>query len=330
MRILTEHVTESGTLTCYLQDITPELASAKTRPAVLILPGGAYEFCSDREAEPIALAYLAEGFNAFVLRYAVGATTPWNLSLVDAKAALTWLREHADQIDIAPNQIAAVGFSAGGHLAASLGATAGPRPDALVLGYPVTLADFGRLVGKEILDVPAAVDSSTPPTFVFSTQSDTAVRIEHSLALLRALAQHDVPFESHLYLLGGHGLSLAKPMTADGNAKATDPAVARWLSDSVLFLERVLGTFPLDGAPLMYQDVQAARQIGLDMPLERLLANPEAQTLVLQEIPGITAFLDSNPLMVWASLRELARLNPALLDQQVLEIIGFGLSSMDK
>ena len=58
-------------LTSYISDISEEMKNMKTKPAILVLPGGAYKFCSDREAEPVALAYLAKGFNAFVLRYSL-------------------------------------------------------------------------------------------------------------------------------------------------------------------------------------------------------------------------------------------------------------------
>ena len=95
MRIITEQLTATGVLTGYLLDASPEMATATTRPAVLVLPGGGYEFCSDREAEPVAAAYLAEGFHAFVLRYAVGPHAPWEASFTDAGAALDWLRDHA-------------------------------------------------------------------------------------------------------------------------------------------------------------------------------------------------------------------------------------------
>ena len=73
-----------ATLTCYVQEPSPELTTAAVRPAVLILPGGGYFMTSDREAEPVALAYLAEGFNAFVLRYSVGAESPFSMSFADA------------------------------------------------------------------------------------------------------------------------------------------------------------------------------------------------------------------------------------------------------
>ena len=118
----------NASLTCYVQDPSPSLANAAIRPAVLILPGGGYQYCSDREAEPVALAYLAEGFNAFVLRYTVGRDCPLDKALADAQAALSYLRDHAAALHIDPHRIAAVGFSAGGHLAAALGTQSHIRP----------------------------------------------------------------------------------------------------------------------------------------------------------------------------------------------------------
>ena len=244
MKLFTQTVGHDAVLTAYVQEPSAELSTAATRPAVLVLPGGGYFFTSDREAEPVALADLAEGFNAFVLRYAVGPESPFEMSFDDAKAALAWIRDNAAALHIDPTKVAAVGFSAGGHLAATLGVGAPVRPGALVLGYPVTKADLGPLMGKEILDTVAAVDASTPPTFVFSTQGDATVPVEHTLAFCSALARHGVPFAAHVYLDGPHGIALASPLTASGRADMVDADVAGWLPASVAFLHSALDTSP--------------------------------------------------------------------------------------
>ncbi|WP_206079919.1 alpha/beta hydrolase [Propioniciclava coleopterorum] len=248
MRVFTEQITPTATLTGYVQDASAELAGTEMRPAVLVLPGGGYRYCSDREAEPIALAYLAEGFNAFVLRYATGEH-PWEDSRADGVAGLEWVRDHAAENGTDPAQVAVVGFSAGGHLAATLGVSAPRRPDALVLGYPVTLASLGPYMGKRILDTVEAVDDATPPAFVFSTQGDETVPVENTLDFCSALARRRIPFEAHVYLLGPHGISLAKPLTASGRAAMVDADVAAWLPDSVRFLRQVFGDFPVQGEP---------------------------------------------------------------------------------
>jgi len=222
------------------------MSPAGGRPAVLVLPGGAYEYCSDREAEPVALGYLAEGFDAFVLRYAAGPDVPWERSLADAVAALDWLHQQARQLDIDAERIVVTGFSAGGHLAACLGTLAEVRPAALVLGYPAVRGWVGMPPEKQLPDPVAAVDRHTPATFLFHTVEDAVVPVVDSLALLTALASAGVPFEAHLYPSGPHGISLATPLTAAGVAANVDPVVARWLPDSVQFLRRRLGTFPVE------------------------------------------------------------------------------------
>lgn len=290
MRVFTERVGEgSATLTGYVLDTSEELSNAHTRPAVLVLPGGGYFFTSEREAEPVAMAYLAEGFNAFVLRYAVGADAPFERSLADGEAGLPWIRDHADEFGLDAEKIAVVGFSAGGHLAACLGTVADDKPAALVLGYPVTLAEFGPPIGKTIADVAGAVSAETPPTFLFSTSGDTLVPIRNSLAFLTALAEHDVPFESHIYLLGPHGISLAKPLTANGAAAMVDAAAAQWLPDSVRFLHAVFGHFVTTGEAETYALLAERRLPGLTAPVGRLLANPEAAQIVERQAPQLVA-----------------------------------------
>jgi acetyl esterase/lipase len=329
VKVFTEAVTGSATLTAYVQDRSDELSNTTVRPAVLVLPGGGYAFCSDREAEPIALAYLAEGFNAFVLRYAVGPDVPWEHSFADGKAGLAWVREHAAELGIDPTKVAAVGFSAGGHLATSLGTLSDDSPDALVLGYPVTLAEFGAVMAKEIPDTPATVSKDTPPTFLFSTYADALVPIRNSLAFLTALAAHEVPFESHIYVLGAHGLSLAKPLTANGQGAMTDDVVAQWLPDSVRFLHRVFGDFAVDGPAATFEDLTARRQPGLDMPLKNLLADERAVSVLEARMPGAAAGLRQNPIALGFSLREVAKHAPEFADPATLAALETDLLALN-
>jgi acetyl esterase/lipase len=330
MRVFTEHVgADSAILTGYVLDHSDELLNTRLRPAVLVLPGGGYFMTSDREAEPVALAYLAEGFNAFVLRYAVGADAPFERSLADAQAGLAWLRDNADQLGIDPERIAVVGFSAGGHLAACLGTVADDKPGALVLGYPVTLAEFGPPIGKVIADVAAAVSAATPPTFLFSTSGDTLVPIRNSLAFLAALAEHDVPFESHIYLLGPHGISLAKPLSANGVAAFVDPAAAQWLTDSVRFLQAVFGDFDTTGEAETYQTLVDRRRFGLTAPIRRLLADPNAIAIIDRHVPQLRAWVQENPLATGMGLTEVAKTQPELLPPETLSVLGDTLADLN-
>ena len=244
MKIITVTLAPNqAVLTCYLQDQSPKMPNAAIRPAMLVVPGGGYQYCSDREGEPVALAYMAQGFNAFVLRYTADATTPIDKALQDGAAAMDYLRANAAELEIDPQQIAAVGFSAGGHLVASLGTLLpkAQRPNALVLGYAATLGAMWTVAGRQEPDLHALVDDDTPPTFLFATQGDALVPVKNSLVFADALADHSIPFALHLFPTGAHGISLATACTSGPEASRVNPATAQWLPMSVDFLQKLWG-----------------------------------------------------------------------------------------
>jgi acetyl esterase/lipase len=109
------------TLTTYLIENSQELHNGKTRPMVVVCPGGGYSYLSDREAEPIALKYAAAGFNAAVLRYGINEHAVMPGPLKDIAGAVAYIRDHANEWYVNPEQIFVTGFSAGAHVAASLG-----------------------------------------------------------------------------------------------------------------------------------------------------------------------------------------------------------------
>ena len=135
-------------LEAYILKNSPEFQADTRRPAVIICPGGAYMGTSDREAEPVALRFLAQGYHAFVLRYSVQTRFPQ--PMLDLATAILTVRQHPDEWFVDADQIALCGFSAGGHLAASLGvhwnkpflyeplgvSAEEIKPNALILGYP--------------------------------------------------------------------------------------------------------------------------------------------------------------------------------------------------
>jgi acetyl esterase/lipase len=136
-------------LQAYWLDDSPEFQAGQRRPLVIVCPGGGYRATSDREAEPIALRFLAHGCHAAVLRYSV--QTPLPAPMLDLACAILTVRERAGERNVDPDQIVLCGFSAGGHLAAALGvmwdkpelhtalgvAPEAIRPNALILGYAV-------------------------------------------------------------------------------------------------------------------------------------------------------------------------------------------------
>lgn len=242
MNIFTVQLTNKGaSLTGYVYEQNEELPNTRIRPAVLVFPGGAYMLCSSREADPVALAYLAEGYHAFVLRYTVGSDEPAEKSFSDASEAIEYLYKHADEMCIDKNKIAVVGFSAGGHLAAWLGVYGQVKPAATILGYPCILIETGERLGKDLPELCGKVDCNTPPAFIFSTRNDPLVPVAHSLRYADALDQAKVDFELHIFGDGEHALSLAKPFTSGGNEKLVNADVAQWFQLSINWLARIFG-----------------------------------------------------------------------------------------
>lgn len=230
-----------ATLTAYLQEPSPELPNVAVRPGVLILPGGAYMMCSDREAEPVALAFLAEGYQAFVLRYSVGTESSFEKALEDAESALAYLHGHAAEMHLDAARIAAIGMSAGGHLAAALATMGKTRPAALLLCYPCILKSTEPILAFPIPSLEQRVTAQTPPTFLFATSADEGVPVQNSLAFATALANAGTPFEMHIFGEGCHGLSLAKPCTSAGQARFVDARAQQWFGLGIGWLETVLG-----------------------------------------------------------------------------------------
>jgi len=226
---------------------------SKKRPMMIIFPGGGYYFCSEREAEPISLAYLKAGFDTCIMRYTV-RTSPeqpalGDLPLTEAVAAVKYVREHAEEWEIDENRITVIGFSAGGHLAASLGVhwndteripTAGPmaKPNGLILSYPVITAgelahrgSIQNLTGIDSLsaedgryDTSAFVSKDTPPAFIWHTFEDGTVPVENSLAMASAMRRAGVPCALHIFTKGVHGLSLATDEVGGG-----PDGVSKWV-----------------------------------------------------------------------------------------------------
>lgn len=189
-------------LTCCFHD-----DRSHARPAVLVLPGGGYQYCSDREAENVAERFVQGGFHGFVLRYRVGEHAVWPNPLEDYENAMKCIRDKAAQWGVIPTQIAVAGFSAGGHLAAAAATLSRHRPNAAILCYAVTGKDV-QVCLPSAPDTVAAVDGRTCPCFLAATRTDDLVPVRNSIAFADALARAGVSFESHIYSFGPHGFSL--------------------------------------------------------------------------------------------------------------------------
>lgn len=227
------------TLTTYISDISEEMKYANTKPAVLVIPGGAYKFCSDREAEPIALAYLAKGFNAFVLRYSLNDKAAFPTPLNDAEKALQFIRDKADEFHIYTDKIAVCGFSAGGHLAAAVSTMSEEKPNACILGYPCILDSTSPILAKPVESLDRYVTPNTPPTFIFAARDDGCVPIKNSLIYADKLDKNGVGFELHIFSHGDHGFSLANDTVCDKHWLKICRQNSYWLDRSAEWLKEI-------------------------------------------------------------------------------------------
>ena len=254
-----------ATVTAYIADETVGDKYRK-RPAIMVIPGGGYTHIGLREGEPIALAFLERGFNAFVFIYT--CNEPYPVQQFEASLAEAYIKtEFTDYIE---NELAVIGFSAGAHLAACLGALPAEkavadklsevaffknkkfekylRPDALILCYPVISSDekvwhkgsFDVLTNGDngliaALSIEKRIDRSFPPTYVWHTANDDCVNVMNSIKLVEALAKNDVPFSYHVYGKGVHGLSLATPHLIKHKGELSAD-VTGWIDEAVAFL----------------------------------------------------------------------------------------------
>lgn len=234
------------TLVTMLQSVGGEFERIDKRPAILILPGGGYSMCSDREAEVIAYPFLYAGYHAFVLRYSVKENRTWPNPLQDYEQAMALIRSKADEWHILPDKIAVIGFSAGGHLAACAATVAKNKPNAAILGYAAMEQDIADLI-QPGTDVPSPTDhvsGQTPPCFLFAARDDAVVPIHNSLNFQLALAKYGIQFESHIYAYGGHGFGT-------GAANIAGDAICRripnWVRDAIGWLEDIFGVMTPNG-----------------------------------------------------------------------------------
>ena len=245
-----------ATLEGYILDCELALGQEYDRPAIVILPGGGYAYCSPREAEPVALKYAASGFHAFILRYSTG----WDAADFAPLAEVSWvighLRENAAQWHIDPNKIAVCGFSAGGHLALASGVMGENKPNAMILGYPaVNVPNYPGLnfmlqllTGrKEVTDEDAAnlsleskITKNSPPAFLVATAEDMLTGYG-SLPVARKYSELGLGYELHIFQHGPHGYSLAEEASADGSSRYMNPAFSQWHGLSVRWLHRIFG-----------------------------------------------------------------------------------------
>ena len=229
------------TLTVY-----PAPKDIATGAAVIVCPGGGYSHLADHEGRPVAEWLNTLGVTAFVLKYRFGPAYHHPAPLLDAARAIRTVRARATEWRLDPNRIGILGFSAGGHLASTVGThfdagkadavdaieRVSSRPDLMILIYPViTMREFTHAGSKRMLlgenppeDLVKSlsndeqVTKETPPTFLVHTADDPGVPVENSLRFAAALRKVKVPVEIHVYEHGPHGFGLG----------GKDPILSTW------------------------------------------------------------------------------------------------------
>jgi acetyl esterase/lipase len=230
--------------------ITLYAASEERRPtaAVIVFPGGSYEYlATNHEGRQVANWLNAMGLNAFVVKYRIGPRYHHPVELGDAQRAIRVVRARAKDFGVLPDEIGVMGFSAGGHLASTAATHFDPgnpqstdsidrvscRPDFAILAYPVIslASEYTHQLSRENLlgENPTPelvrelsseknVTRQTPPTFLFSSSTDTVVPPENSVAFYLALRKAGVPSELHIFENAPHGVGL----------DLADPSVGEW------------------------------------------------------------------------------------------------------
>ena len=227
--------------------------------AVIVCPGGGYWQLVAKEGEPVARQFASMGYKAFVLRYSV-LPDGFPVSLLELAKAVAIVRERSDEWNIDPDKIVVCGFSAGGHLACSLGvfwnqefvykaigeSKEAIRPNGMILCYPVITSGqyshkkfVDRLFqykngasdeDKELVSLEKQVGSHTPKAFIWQTCTDMDVPVENSLLLATQMRKYCINVELHIFPDGPHGLSLATAETSAGDPEFENAHCNIWLS----------------------------------------------------------------------------------------------------
>lgn len=238
-----------------------EMGQDWARPAVLVIPGGGYAIASKREGEPVASAFIGQGFQVFVLWYlTITEGVRYPEELLEACAAIDYIRKHAKELNVNPNEIFPVGFSAGGHLTGNIaieykdasnkaGVALDCKPTAVGLCYPVisnSHGHFGSYINLlegytdeekaellKTLNLNEVVSEDTPPAFIWATADDGVVPADNAIRFAQAMADHNREYELHIYPHGRHGLSTGN---LDVNPEGSElKKVRRWVEDCAEF-----------------------------------------------------------------------------------------------
>ena len=256
---------QGGTLSAILADEPFDWSDKEwKRPAVIVVPGGAYAYTSKREGEPVAFDFLSRGFQAFILHYqTVNDGVCYPEQLIQLGSAVDCIKKHAKEWRVNANEVFVVGFSAGGHLTGNLavaydtvsqkaGQTLHCKPTAVGLAYPVISQKYkyqethknllngyteeAQAVLYKEVNLDELVTTTTAPAYIWTTATDSVVPAENSMQFALSLARSGVSYALHVYPNGEHGLSCANAEVNAGQPREAK-AARGWIDECVAFFK---------------------------------------------------------------------------------------------
>ena len=257
-------ISGNAKLKCFLHQNIGDLAVYNQNlPALIVCPGGGYSSVSHREGDPVAIEFFNRHYNAFVLTYDV-APYRFPTQITQLACAIDYVKSIAEEISVDKGRIFAVGFSAGGHLVASLAnfynelpvaVANGKKLDAklkgVLLGYPVinwksNLATFKNLLGiseNEMekvgnLSLEKSVNENNPPTFIWTTATDTVVDPIATVLYTSELLKRKITVETHIFSNGEHGASVCDERTGMGEHHLL-PEAKSWIHFADKFMQKI-------------------------------------------------------------------------------------------
>lgn len=254
----------------YIDTYVADKLCGFTRKAMLVILGDGYSgICADREGELIALAFLTKGYNAFVLHYSIKMKRIFPAQLIEASLAMKHIRDNAEEYGIDTENVFVTGFSAGGHLAGTLGTMWNKKevydainmsygynkPTGMILMYPVvqgtkeysSMPSFYNLLGTKTpsmeqlaeASVELAVSKEASPAFILHTSDDVIVDVRNSMRLADAYIEQGMTVEMHIYPSAPHGVALGNETTNANNPGWGDPAIATWVDAAVMWADKL-------------------------------------------------------------------------------------------
>lgn len=256
-------------LTIYCPENFNEWSLKEKRRGLLILPGGGYDFVSEREAEPVALRFVGQNIACFTLKYTISPKIKYPYPFVEAFAALSYIRRNADKYHVDIDKISVLGFSAGGHFAATISCYHTSKEFAnflnipleemkvngCLLSYPViTMDDFthegtrknitqGREDLLKAMSIEKNITPSFPKTFIWHTTFDNCVPVKNALVLANALTENKVFYELHIYPMHDHGQSLSdSSVYYNADKKFLDEIKynTQWVDNAIHFIKEYI------------------------------------------------------------------------------------------